>query len=113
MFADERIATEPHPGQVERRRDVPRRGGEERIGHGSIEHGVAVPPVQGRVPRVEVIGRDLEGAHHDLRGTHGVHRSLQRAQIERNDVSVERDDLAPSVHARVGATGTGHRDGLT
>ena len=83
VLADERIAGQAQPGQVERRRDVPGRGGQERIGHGSIQHGVAVAPVRRRVPGVEVIGRDLEGAHDDRGGAHPVHRPLQRRQVER------------------------------
>ena len=54
VLADERVAGQLHAPQVERRLDVPRRAGQERVGHRPVQHRVAVGPPRGRVPGVEV-----------------------------------------------------------
>ncbi len=112
VLADEGITGEPHPSEIERRRHVPRRRGEERIGHGPVQHPVAIRPAHGREASVEVVLGELDVAHDDVRAAQAIDRATERREIERLGLErrVERDDLTPSVHAGVGATRAGQRD---
>ena len=80
VLAVERVAGQPHGPQVERRGDVPGRGGQERVGHRPVEHGVAVAPAGGRPAGVEAgRGHDRGRAHDDGRAQGLVDRPLQAA----------------------------------
>ncbi len=86
--------------------------GEERVGHGPVQHRVAVRAAHGREAGVEVVRGELDVAHDDVRAAQPVDRATERREIERLGLErrVEADDLTPSVHAGVGATRAGQLD---
>ena len=95
--------------EVERGRDVPGRRGQERVGHGPVQHRVAVGAAGGREPGVEV-GRGGADLAHDDRGTAQLHQRALQRPAGRPWPAGRADDLTPGVHAAVGAPGAGQLD---
>ena len=110
VLADERIAGQPEGPQVERRLDVPGRRREERVGSGLVQDRVAVAAPDGREAGVEVGLGDLRRTHRDRGPAQRVDAALQPGQVQAVGRRVEGDDLAPGVHAGVGAAGRGEHD---
>ena len=101
VLAEERVARQREQLDVERRRHVPRRGGEERIGHRPVEHGVAVGAAGGREAGVEVRRRPTPTSRTTIAGPHSfTQRALRAPSRSTLGRQVERHDLAPRVHAR-------------
>jgi hypothetical protein len=82
---------------------------EHRIGFRGVEHQVPVVAPRRGETCVETGFGPLRTAHRDVRAAHRVHAVRQRLEIgSRRQVAA--DDLAATVHTRVGAAGHGELD---
>ena len=107
--AQHHVAGRSHGPQVQLVPDVPGDGGQQRIGPRPVPDQVAVGPVGGRAPGVEV-GLDRGGGPDDDRGGQlAVERPGQPGAVEGDGRQVDVNDLAPGVDAGVGAPGASQR----
>ena len=112
MAAEQHVGGGAHGAQVERVAHVPGDGRQQRIGDGRVPDQVAIAAAGGRAAGVEV-GPDLLGpAHHHLGRQLAVEGPGQARPVEGDGGQVDVDDLAPGVHAGVGAPGAGEDRGL-
>ena len=109
MLADQWIARQLQPAQVEGMFDVPGGGGQERVGHWVVEDVVAIAAPAGREAGIEVGLDRLGHAHDDRRPAQPVDAALEPRQIDPFG-RVEGDHLPPGVHAGVGSAGRGQGD---
>ena len=112
VLADDRIAGEREDAPVEWIGNMPCRSGKEGVGHGAVEHRVAIASGASRTAGVEAHRRDVGDAHDDLGPTPRVHGppNLVEVEVSRGRRRVEMHDLAPGMHAGIGTTGAGEGD---
>ena len=110
VLAEERVGAEPQPREVERLRHPPRGAGEERVGRGAVDDRVAVlrasAPSAGRRTRARRSRRSRTT-------TSGPSMPLTATELPAStSASADRaaHDLAPRVHAGVGAPRARERD---
>ncbi len=112
VLADEGIAAQPQRGQVERLLDEPGAVGHERVGHRPVEDRVAVGAGHRREAGVEGVGHDRRRSDGDVGLEHLVERTLEGGRVGARRRRVEADDVAPRVHALVGAARDRELDGV-
>ena len=105
MLPDHRVARELHGPQFERAVDVPGGLDHEWIRDGRVQHRVAVTAPHCREAGVEVGLCPVGLANDDEGSTQCIQLLAQHRQIDRVR-KVHADDLSPTVHAGIGATGS-------
>ncbi len=106
MLTDDVLGGGRHRVDVQRRGNVPRTGGDQRIRvRGVPDVVVIVPPVR-REASVEVVGDEFGAAHGDRRRAQLVEPAGEVVEI-RPVGQLDRDHLTPGVDARVCPPSTG------
>ena len=111
MLTDDVLGGGVHRVDVERRGNVPRTGGDQRIRVRRVPDVVAVVPPLRREASVEVVGDELDAAHGDRRRAQLVEPAGEVVEIGPVG-QLDGDHLAPGVDAGVGPPSTGERHRL-